>query len=146
MTWNPLEWPGKLWAMIKAWYTFVFTTAAQYIPWLSVFMTWLTGENTGRWAWMVSVLKFLGTLAVFLYTLLELLLPLVDIPGALDALTLNIELATASLQTLPVSSTISKANRVFPIDQLLGFVSILLGVKALAFGVRIVLKFIPFIG
>jgi hypothetical protein len=136
----------NIWDGIRAWFTWVYSLAANWIPWLALLQQWLTGKELRQWAWLTLALKVLASAAVLIYTLSALLGSLVDVEAALNSLVATLDSISLSIQALPVGPILAKANRVFPLSEFLGFLVIIITVRILALGVRVALKFVPFIG
>jgi hypothetical protein len=136
----------SIWNGITGWFSWVYGITANWIPSVALFRQWLTGAEVRHFAWMGLVLKVLAALALLVYTLVELLLPLADVDAALVLLVTTIDGATQSIQAFPVGGIMAKVNRVVPLSEMLAFVGIIITTRILALAVRVGLKLIPFIG
>lgn len=102
------------------------------------FAGWLKSliEPTLQAVW--KFLKAVAAAATFAASLASIIWSTMDVGTAFDNVADTMNDATALLGQLPIANVISQLNRIFPLNELLVFSSLLLGLKVLIIGIKII--------
>ncbi len=108
--------------------------------WIVAAVMWFKGGTTKAIVIFLLIAKFVGLPAALAYFAFELMGGLDFFVSATDALATQIESVVNSLGGLPV------VNRIFPVQLFLTMVSVLLTLRIIALGIRVVKALIPGLG
>lgn len=81
-----------------------------------------------------AVITFAGTLASIAFSVF-------DFSAAMDNIANTFETAKSYLHALPMTQAVAQANRLFPLNECLLFLSIIIGVKLMVIGLKIMIWF-----
>ncbi|MCW0217978.1 MAG: hypothetical protein OJI67_06620 [Prosthecobacter sp.] len=102
----------------------------------TTFTNWLDGLIgpflTAAWKGIKAAIA----IATFALTFVYMIIESIDVGEAFENVATTMDNATALLSVLPISETISQLNRLFPLNEFLVFISILLGTQVLVLGLK----------
>ncbi len=114
--------------------------------WIVAAVMWFKGGTTKAIVIFLLIAKFVGLPAALAYFAFELMGGLDFFVSATDALATQIESVVNSLGGLPAGEYLAKVNRIFPVQLFLTMVSVLLTLRIIALGIRVVKALIPGLG